>query len=128
MSIMKDMLARAPVASVPDINVAGELLRVVLSLGAIVALIFAAGWLTRRMQSRQIGGGRRLRCIETLPISARERVMLIEADGKRLLVGVGSGGIRALHVYEGTVPVAATPAPAPLPPFAELLSRLGRKS
>lgn len=128
MSIMKDMLARAPVASVPDINVAGELLRVVLSLGAIVALIFAAGWLTRRMQSRQIGGGRRLRCIETLPISARERVMLIEADGKRLLVGVGSGGIRALHVYEGTVPVEATPAPAPLPPFAELLSRLGRKS
>jgi flagellar protein FliO/FliZ len=127
MSIMKDMLARAPLASVPEINVAGELIRVLLSLGAIVALIFVAGWLTRRLQSRQFSGGRRLRCIETMPISTRERVMLIEADGKRLLVGVGAGGIRALHVYEGTVPVEATPAPAPLPPFAELLSRLGRK-
>jgi flagellar protein FliO/FliZ len=122
------LLARAPAASVPDINVTGELLRVMLSLGAIVALIFAAGWLTRRLQSRQVGGGRRLRCIETMAISTRERVMLIEADGKRLLVGVGAGGVRALHVYEGTVPVDATPAPAPVPPFAELLGRLGRKS
>jgi flagellar protein FliO/FliZ len=128
MSMASQLLARAPAASVPDINVTGELLRVMLSLGAIVALIFAAGWLTRRLQSRQVGGGRRLRCIETMAISTRERVMLIEADGKRLLVGVGAGGIRALHVYEGTVPVDATPAPAPVPPFAELLGRLGRKS
>ncbi|HKT30109.1 flagellar biosynthetic protein FliO [Dyella sp.] len=128
MSIASSLLARALAASVPDINVTGELLRVMLSLGAIVALIFAAGWLTRRLQSRQVGGGRRLRCIETMAISTRERVLLIEADGKRLLVGVGAGGIRALHVYEGTVPVDATPAPVPVPPFAELLSRLGRKS
>jgi len=128
MSSMMTALARAPVASVPDINVTGELIRVMLSLGAIVALIVAAGWLTRRLQARQVGGGRRLRCIETMPISTRERVLLIEADGKRLLVGVGAGGIRALHVYEGTVPVEAAPTPASLPPFAELLGRLGRKS
>lgn len=128
MSLMNTVLARAPAASVPDINVAGELVRVLLSLGAIVALIFVAAWLTRRLQSRQITGGRRLRCIETMPISTRERVMLIEADGKRLLVGVGTGGIRALHVYDGTVPVEAAPVPTPLPPFAELLGRLGRKS
>jgi flagellar protein FliO/FliZ len=125
MSIVMTVLARAPAASVPDINVTGELIRVVLSLGAIVALIFAAGWLTRRLQSRQFVGGRRLRCVESMSISARERVLLIEADGKRLLVGVGAGGVRALHVYEGTVPVET--APAPVPPFAELLSRLGRK-
>lgn len=127
MSIVANMLARAPMASVPDINVTGELIRVVLSLGAIVALIFAAGWLTRRLQSRQFIGGRRLRCIETMPISTRERVMLIEADGKRLLVGVGAGGVRALHVYEGTAPVEETPASPVVPPFAQLLARLGRK-
>ena len=128
MSIVMTVLARAPAASVPDINVTGELIRVVLSLGAIVALIFAAGWLTRRLQSRQFVGGRRLRCVESMSISARERVLLIEADGKRLLVGVGAGGVRALHVYDGTVPVETAPVPVPVPPFAELLSRLGRKS
>ncbi|QRN56011.1 flagellar biosynthetic protein FliO [Dyella caseinilytica] len=125
---MISLLARAPMASVPDVNVTGELVRVVLSLGAIVALIFAAGWLTRRLQSRQFVGGRRLRCVESMSISARERVLLVEADGKRLLVGVGAGGVRALHVYEGTVPVEQTPVPVAVPPFAELLGRLGRKS
>jgi len=43
-------------------------------------------------------------------------------------VGVGAGGVRVLHVYEGTAPVETAPVPAPVPPFAELLSRLGRKS
>jgi flagellar protein FliO/FliZ len=128
MSTVQAMLARAPAASVPDIDVTGELLRVMLSLGAIVALIFAAGWLTRRLQARQFIGGRRLRCVESMSISARERVLLIEADGKRLLVGVGAGGVRALHVYEGTVAAEQAPAPVAVPPFAELLSRLGRKS
>jgi flagellar protein FliO/FliZ len=126
--MITSFLARAPVASVPDINVTGELFRVVLSLGGIVALIFAAGWLARRLQSRQSVGGRRLRCVESMSVSARERVLLIEADGKRLLVGVGTGGVRALHVYEGSVPVEEVQAPMAVPPFAELLSRLGRKS
>ncbi|HTV86107.1 MAG TPA: flagellar biosynthetic protein FliO [Dyella sp.] len=125
MSMALLTLARAPMASVPDINVTGELIRVVLSLGGIVALIFAAGWLTRRLQSRQTGGGRRLRCVEAMQLSARERVLLIEADGKRLLVGVGAGGVRALHVYEGTVANEAPQVPAQ-PPFAELLGRWRR--
>jgi flagellar protein FliO/FliZ len=106
MSIALSMLARAPLASVPDIN----------------------GWLTRRLQSRQLIGGRRLRCIESMPISARERVLLIEADGKRLLVGVGAGGVRALHVYEGSAPIVETQSPVAITPFAELLGRMGRKS
>jgi len=128
MNMAVAMLARAPMVSVPDINVTGELIRVVLSLGGIIALIFAAGWITRRLQSRQFIGGRRLRCVESMSISARERVLLIEADGKRLLVGVGAGGVRALRVYEGTVATEQAPAPVAAPPFAELLSRLGRKS
>lgn len=126
MNVALIMRAHATMARVPDINVGGELLRVLLSLVAIVALIFAAGWLTRRLQARQIAAGRRLRCVEAMPVGTRERVLLIEADGKRLLVGVGAGGLRTLHVYEGTVPVEAIAAPAALP-FAELLGRLGRK-
>jgi flagellar protein FliO/FliZ len=65
--------------------------------------------------------------VETMSISARERVLLIEADGKRLLVGVGAGGVRALHVYEGTVPAEEVLAATPVPPFAQLLARMGRK-
>ncbi|MFK2932117.1 flagellar biosynthetic protein FliO [Dyella agri] len=103
----------------------GELLRVLLSLVAVVALIFVAGWLSRRLQLRSRPGGRRIRCVEAMAVGARDRVLLLDADGKRLLVGVGPGGMRTLHVYEGTAPVEpAPPAPLPaVPNIAQLLTR-----
>ena len=126
---MLALIFAAPAAA-PDINVGGELLRVLLSLAAVIALIFVAGWMSRRLQARTLPGGRRIRCVETFAVGARERVLLLDADGKRLLVGVGQGGMRTLHVYEGAAPVDANP-PAPLPVapnFAQLLSRWKGKS
>jgi flagellar protein FliO/FliZ len=115
-----------PVAAAPEINVGGELVRVLLSLLGIIALIFAAGWLSRRLQARTLPGGRRLRCVETMAVGTRDRLLLIDADGKRLLVGVGQGGMRTLHVYEGASPSAEPPATVPPMGFAELLSRWKR--
>ncbi|WP_343227589.1 flagellar biosynthetic protein FliO [Rhodanobacter sp. 7MK24] len=118
-------VALAPAAlPAADINVGGELLRVLLSLVAVVALIFVAGWLSRRLQARSRPGGRRIRCVETMAVGARDRVLLLDADGKRLLVGVGPGGMRTLHVYEGAAPVEADPPALPaVPDIAQLLSR-----
>jgi flagellar protein FliO/FliZ len=126
---MLALIFTAPAAT-PDINVGGELLRVLLSLAAVIALIFVAGWMSRRLQARSLPGGRRIRCVESMTVGARERVLLIDADGKRLLVGVGQGGMRTLHVYEGAAPAAASPPPdAPAAPnFAQLLSRWKRHS
>jgi len=90
-------------------------------------LIFAAGWFGRRLQGRVHPGGRRIRCIESASVGARERVLLLEADGKRLLVGVGQGGLRTLHVYEGEAPAADVPPSPPAPAFADLLGLWKRK-
>ena len=119
------MLAAAP-AAVPEFNAVGELVRVVLSLLGIIGLILAAGWLTRRMQRRHGVAGRRIRCVETFAVGARERLLLLDADGKRLLIGMGPGGMRTLHVYDGAAPADAAPASAiepAKPAFAELLAR-----
>ena len=61
MSAVLAILAPIAQPTLPDINVAGELLRVLLSLAGIVVLIFAAGWIGRRQQGRPFAGGRRLR-------------------------------------------------------------------
>ncbi|HET6431130.1 flagellar biosynthetic protein FliO [Dyella sp.] len=121
-------LAAPAAAAAPEINVGAELVRVVLSLAGIIALIFAAGWLSKRLAGRATPGGRRIRCVETLAIGARDRVLLIEANGKRLLVGVGQGGMRTLHVYNGEIDTAhdAPPPAAPVPAFGELLARWKR--
>jgi flagellar protein FliO/FliZ len=117
-----------PVATAPDINVGGELVRVVMSLVAIIALIFVAGWLSRRLQARTTPGGRRLRCVETMAVGARDRLMLVDADGKRLLIGMGQGGMRTLHVYEGSAPAPEAHPQPPIPPFGDVLARWKRKS
>jgi flagellar protein FliO/FliZ len=119
--------AAAASSAVPEFNAGAELLRVMLSLLGIIALIVAAGWLSRRLQARAVPGGRRIRCVETLAVGARDRVLLLEAQGKRLLVGAGPGGLRTLHVFEGEVPPEETAPPAaPVPGFAELLNRWKR--
>jgi flagellar protein FliO/FliZ len=115
-------LAQIATPVVPDDNVASELLRVVLSLVAIVVLIVAAGWMTRKLQGRQMIGGRRLRCLESMSVGARDRVLLLDADGKRLLIGVGAGGVRTLHVYDGEAPVTVA-EPVAAPNFSELLGK-----
>jgi flagellar protein FliO/FliZ len=116
--------AAAPAA---EPGAGAELLRVILSLAGIMVLIFAAGWFGRRVQGRVHSGGRRIRCVESFAVGARDRVLLLEADGKRLLVGVGQGGLRTLHIYEGEVPAAETPPSPPTPAFAELLGFWKRK-
>lgn len=122
------MLALAlPVAAAPEINVGGELVRVLLSLIAIVALIFVAGWLSRRLQARTTPGGRRLRCVETMAVGARDRLMIVDADGKRLLIGMGQGGMRTLHVYEGVAPAPEASPSLPIAPFGDVLARWKRK-
>ena len=121
------LLSNAPVAAATEFNAGGELLRVLLSLVGIVVLIFAAGWFSRRLQRGRSGGGRRIRCLETFALGTRDRIVLLEADGKRLLIGAGAGGMRTLHVYEHSdstpPPTPSTLPPAARPAFAELLAR-----
>jgi flagellar protein FliO/FliZ len=125
MSTLALMLAAAPAAT-PEFNATGELLRVIASLAAIIGMILVAGWLTRRMQRRPGGGGRRIRCVESFSVGTRDRLLLLEADGKRLLVGMGPGGMRTLHVDDGAAPESAEQPQAgnpARPVFAEMLAR-----
>ena len=122
------ILAAAPAAT-PEFNAAGELMRVIFSLVGIIAIILVAGWLTRRMQRRRPGGGgSRIRCVESFAVGTRDRLLLLDADGKRLLIGMGPGGMRTLHVYDGAAPEEdddrSQVASLAKPVFADMLARL----
>lgn len=127
---MLALIAAVPDIAATDINVGGELLRVILSLIGIIVLILVAGWLSRRLRTHGSQGRRRIRCVETYAVGARDRLLLLEVDGQRLLVGAGQGGMRTLHVYDAgaasSIETSAEVA-APLPVFAELLARWRRK-
>ncbi len=95
---------------------AGGLLRVCLSLGVVIALILGAGWVLRRLQGGAVRSGGHLRALESIAIGMKERVVLVQAGDKQLLLGVAPGNVRTLHVFDEpvvpTTQIATSPAAA----------------
>ncbi|NII09185.1 flagellar biosynthetic protein FliO [Oleiagrimonas sp. C23AA] len=122
--------APPPAAQHAMMDTAGEALRVVLSLVLIIALILAAGWIGRRLQSRAGPSGKRIRCIESMMVGTKERIMLLEVGGQQLLVGVTPGGMRTLMVLDEPVPEPATDGSTPPTlgrSFADVLAQWRKK-
>ena len=92
-------VAEAPAAAPPvsGIEVLGQ---VTLSLILVVVLLLALAWALRRLSRLQPQGAASLRVLGGLSLGARERILLVEADDQRLLVGVSPGGLRTLLVLE----------------------------
>ena len=89
----------------------GELSGVVVSLMIVVGVILVSAWILRRTPlaaaTRKTGP---LKLVATLPLGPKERLLLVEADGCEVLIGVSPAGIFPLHRYasgvvseEGTV-------------------------
>jgi flagellar protein FliO/FliZ len=69
-----------------------------LGLGLVLALIFAAAWLLRRLGTGSLGGQSSVRILGSALVGSRERVVLVEVEGTRLVLGVAPGRVQTLHV------------------------------
>ena len=63
-----------------------------LVLAILLTLVFAARWFMQRRPQ----GGRRLRFVEAMALGSRDKLLLVEVDGKCLLLGVTAHNIRLL--------------------------------
>ena len=63
-----------------------------LVLAILLAMVFAARWFMQRRPQ----GGRRLRFVEAMALGSRDKLLLVEVDGKSLLLGVTAQNIRLL--------------------------------
>lgn len=103
----------APVASF------GTLVGMAGSLLLVIGLILLCAWLLKRMGSLQAGRSGVLKLRASLAVGMKERVVLIEAAGETLLLGVSPGGVTCLHRFDAPVPSEATAPGA----FAQLLHK-----
>ena len=90
-----------------------------LTLGLVVVLVLAVGlsWLLRRYALPRDG---LIRVIGGLPLGTRERLLLIEVDEVRLLIGVTAQRIQTLHTFtpSAVAPFSLYPDPPHDPPSA----------
>jgi len=63
-----------------------------LVLAILLVMVFAARWFMRRRPQ----GGRRLRFVEAMALGSRDKLLIVEVDGKSLLLGVTTQNIRLL--------------------------------
>ena len=109
---------------------AATLLQMVLSLAAVVVVILGLAWMSRRVQGLRAGAGSELRLHASLAVGVKERVLIVEAQGQRYLLGVGPGRVNLLQTLgpageaQGADAVAGDgPPPADTPNFRDAFAQ-----
>ncbi|MBT8137863.1 MAG: flagellar biosynthetic protein FliO [Gammaproteobacteria bacterium] len=87
---------------------AGSFISVIVSLAGVLALILLVGWFMNRLQRVRRGGSATLEVVDVLPVGPKEKILLIRAGEKQVLLGMAPGRISALAEFE---PEAAKPKP-----------------
>ena len=95
---------------VPGPGVSG-VWEVAAGLAVVVIVILAIGWFARRLHPGVMSGNRALKVVATLPVGPRERLLLLDASGQHLLLGITAQQITALHHFAEPVvlPESASP-------------------
>lgn len=101
--------------------VLSSIVAIVVALAIVLGMAWGAIWLLKKLQDRQLGvasngdGEPPIRFLRSMPLGQRERVVLIEARGETMLVGVTTASITLIARWpDGTVPPASRPLPGAL--------------
>lgn len=80
-----------------------QLLRSLGSFALVIGLIFVLAWLAKRYFNPQKWGMsiQGIRVVQSLPLGVKKKLMVVEVEGKRLLLGVGNDSITRLCELEG---------------------------
>jgi flagellar protein FliO/FliZ len=79
------------------------LLRAILSLAAVIGLILALAWAAKKFWRPERWGMNLtgIKIVHHLPLDSKKKIMVIEVEGKRFLVGVGTETISSLLEITG---------------------------
>ena len=80
---------------------ASSIANMFMGLGLVLAIIFVMAWVVKRMGGMQLAGSQRLKVLAGLSVGTREKVVLIQVENKRIVLGVAQGQVNTLHVLDG---------------------------
>ena len=111
----------------PDFG--GNVVQLLLSLGAVLAMIVGALWLLKKISQPRGPGSGLLRVVAATAVGARERVVVVEVGSTWLVLGVAPGRVSALaEVPRQTLPPSVVPrtVSADFPDWLRRLTSHGR--
>ncbi|SMF36548.1 Flagellar biosynthesis protein, FliO [Alteromonadaceae bacterium Bs31] len=87
----------APPAVLAPTRVLGQ---VVFGLIIITVIILVLAWLAKRMGYGNTSANGRMRILGNMPLGSREKAVLVEVNGKQLLLGVTAASVNCLHEFD----------------------------
>ena len=84
----------------PELLSAGYLMQVVGSLAIVFGAVVLMAVVVKRVNRSPSTGKASLSVLGSTNVGTREKVVLINAAGQQILVGVAPGNVRTLHVFE----------------------------
>lgn len=76
----------------------GTVIQWFIGLMIVLAMIIGFSWLLRRYGNMTGGSGSGLKILGGVSVGTREKVLLLQAGKKQLVIGVAPGQVRTLHV------------------------------
>ena len=117
--------AAEPVIGASVTNYSSELVRVILSLAAVLAIFVLGATVFKKYMGGTIKQNTSIRMIGGLSIGAKEKLVVVEAGKVNLLLGVSANGINKLHTFsENEFENAKQDSSQTTPSFASHLEKL----
>jgi len=84
----------------PELLSAGYLMQVVGSLAIVFGAVVLMAVIVKRVNRSPSTGKASLSVMGSTNVGTREKVVLINAAGQQILVGVAPGNVRTLHIFD----------------------------
>ncbi|AZN37937.1 flagellar biosynthetic protein FliO [Iodobacter ciconiae] len=94
--------------------------QVALALAFVIGLIVFSAWLVRRLSLLPMNNAQALRVVSGVMVGGKERVVVVEVEGRWLVLGVTASAVNLLHTMDA--PEQIEPAPAAASSFAARLA------
>lgn len=69
----------------------------------VVGLIIGLAWLSKLFGVNNFVGHKDIKAIAQIPLGQREKAILIDVYGKKILLGVSPGNVNTLHVFDNII-------------------------
>lgn len=103
-----------------------ELIKVLGGLLLVILIILFLSWILKRLNASSMLTGSGFKGLASMTLGAREKILLVQAGERYLLLGVTTGSINLLHDFGTEMPAGFHPAnPAS---FSDLMKSVMRKS
>lgn len=107
----------APAVSPSSLFTGDYLLQVVGSFVVVILLLVAVLVMLKRFNGVSSSMGGDMRVVSSVGVGQRERAVLLQVGEQQVLVGVGPGNVRTLHVFDEPAVTARSPT---APSFSEV--------